>query len=51
MRIIIAAPPKAGSSWLGCLFAALYDLEWLRDAPERGDPPSLAAWGGRPVPG
>ena len=28
MRIVIAAPPKAGNSWLKCLLAAVYDLGW-----------------------
>ncbi|MDQ3779115.1 MAG: sulfotransferase domain-containing protein [Chloroflexota bacterium] len=29
MRILIAAPPKAGNSWLKCLLATIYDLDWL----------------------
>ncbi len=32
MRIVIAAPPKAGNSWLKCLLATIYDLEWLTGA-------------------
>ena len=32
MRIIIAAPRKSGNSWLKCLFASIYDLEWLTSA-------------------
>lgn len=34
MRILIVAPPKTGNSWLRCLFASAYDLEWLRDGPD-----------------
>lgn len=30
MRIIIAAPPKAGNSWLKCLLSHMYGLTWLR---------------------
>lgn len=44
MRIVIAAPPKTGNSWLRCLFAAAYDLQWLRDAPDGAQPAALAAW-------
>jgi len=44
VRIIIAAPPKTGNSWLRCLFADIYDLEWLRDAPVSSDPAELASW-------
>ena len=31
MRIVIAAPPKAGNVWLKCLLANLYGLRWLDD--------------------
>jgi hypothetical protein len=29
MRILIVAPPKAGNSWLKCLFSSIYELDWL----------------------
>ena len=44
MRVLIVAPPKTGNSWLRCLFAILYDLEWLRDSPTERTPAALAAW-------
>lgn len=46
MRIVIAAPPKAGNSWLKCLLGAIYELEWLRgsDVPERAVRDAFAAW-------
>jgi Sulfotransferase domain len=31
MRILIAAPPKAGNVWLKCMLGSIYDLEWLKD--------------------
>lgn len=49
MRIVIAAPPKAGNSWVKCLLATMYDLAWLRgeQTPERPDLPALKAWAER----
>ncbi len=46
MRIVIAAPPKAGNSWLKCLLASIYDLAWLRggDTPERAELAALRRW-------
>ncbi len=29
MKILIVAPPKTGNSWLKCLLAAAYELDWL----------------------
>src|SRR5690242_8766279 len=46
MRIIIAAPPKAGNSWLKCLLADLYDLAWLRadETPMGTELSTLESW-------
>ncbi len=46
MRIMIAAPPKAGNSWLKCLMATIYNLEWLTgaDIPPSKDPADFKAW-------
>ena len=46
MRIVIAAPPKAGNSWLKCLFSEVYGLEWLlgTEIPERNDLAAFKAW-------
>jgi hypothetical protein len=43
MRIVIAAPPKAGNSWVKCLLANMYDLAWLR-GDQTPDSPNLAAF-------
>lgn len=29
MKILIVAPPKTGNSWLKCLLASAYELDWL----------------------
>jgi hypothetical protein len=46
MRILIAAPPKAGNSWLKCLLAAIYDLEWLTAecVPHGTDAEEFRSW-------
>jgi hypothetical protein len=46
MRIVIAAPPKAGNSWLKCLFAEIYGLHWLKgsDTPKHNDLAAFKAW-------
>src|SRR5687768_8364773 len=46
MRIVIAAPPKAGNSWLKCLLAAMYDLKWLNpeETPEHASLQAFADW-------
>lgn len=49
MRIVIAAPPKAGNSWVKCLLATMYDLAWLRgdQTPERPDFEAFRTWAER----
>ena len=46
MRILIAAPPKAGNAWLKCLLSAIYDLEWLtaERVPHGTDPEEFRLW-------
>lgn len=46
MKILIAAPPKTGNSWLKCLFSAIYDLEWLtaERVPAGTDLEEFRAW-------
>jgi hypothetical protein len=46
MRILIVAPPKAGNSWLKCLFSAVYGLDWLSSerVPRGTSLDALAAW-------
>ena len=44
MRILIAAPPKTGNSWLRCLFSSAYDLKWLRDGPSGSGVDALREW-------
>ena len=46
MRILIAAPPKAGNSWLKCLLGHMYGLTWLRgdETPATTEPDDYAAW-------
>ena len=46
MRIVIASPPKTGNSWLKCLLATIYDLQWLTGdhTPERADVDAFRAW-------
>ncbi len=46
MRILIAAPPKAGNMWLKCILRSIYDLESLKSAevPPRADPASFEEW-------
>lgn len=49
MRIVIAAPPKSGNSWVKCLLASIYDLEWLRgeESPASAAPAAFIAWAER----
>lgn len=49
MRIVIAAPPKSGNSWVKCLLASIYDLAWLRgdEAPANSNPATFIAWAGQ----
>lgn len=46
MKILIAAPPKTGNSWLKCLLATAYGLEWLtaETAPVGTDTGELRGW-------
>jgi hypothetical protein len=46
MKILIAAPPKTGNSWLKCLFSSIYELEWLtaERVPQGIDPEEFRAW-------
>lgn len=46
MRIIIAAPPKAGNMWLKCLLGTIYDLRWLkpREQPRRPETRFFREW-------
>lgn len=46
MRILIAAPPKAGNSWLKCLLATIYDLDWLtgNETPKGTGPSAFTDW-------
>ena len=46
MRIVIAAPPKTGNSWLKCLLAAIYDLDWLtgEETPAGTDLAAFRRW-------
>lgn len=49
MRIVIAAPPKAGNSWVKCLLATMYDLTWLRGSqtPESATLEAFQTWAER----
>jgi hypothetical protein len=46
VRILIAAPAKAGNMWLKCLLGAIYELEWIKhgEVPERPQVDELRAW-------
>ncbi len=46
MRILIAAPPKAGNMWLKCLLGEMYGLRWLKqgETPSRADLDSFRDW-------
>ena len=46
MRIVIAAPPKAGNSWVKCLLSDLYDLTWLTatEVPRGTGVSEFGAW-------
>ena len=46
MKILIAAPPKTGNSWLKCLLASIYGLDWLthESVPEGTDPGEFKTW-------
>ena len=46
MKILIAAPPKTGNSWLKCLFSTIYKLEWLtaERVPSGTDLEEFRAW-------
>lgn len=46
MRVVIAAPPKSGNSWVKCLLATIYNLRWLRrdDDPEQDDTSGFRTW-------
>lgn len=46
MRILIAAPPKAGNMWLKCILGSIYDLEKLKntEVPPRADPALFKEW-------
>jgi hypothetical protein len=46
MKVVIAAPRKAGNAQLRCLLAAAYGLEAVgsRDTPDATDGAALAAW-------
>lgn len=46
MRILIAAPPKAGNMWLKCLLGHIYGLRWLKqgETPPRADLDSFRDW-------
>jgi len=46
MRIVIAAPPKAGNAWLRCLLREVYGLANLSGPglPPRADAASFAEW-------
>lgn len=46
MKILIAAPPKTGNSWLKCLLASIYGLDWLthESVPEGTDPEEFKTW-------
>ena len=46
MRILIAAPPKAGNMWLKCLLGTIYDLEWLKntEVPHPPDRTTFREW-------
>jgi hypothetical protein len=46
MRILIVAPPKAGNSWLKCLFSSVYGLDWLTSdrVPGGTTLEAFAAW-------
>lgn len=46
MRIVIVAPPKAGNSWVKCLFSHIYGLVGLRghQTPVGDDAASFKAW-------
>lgn len=49
MRIVVAAPPKAGNSWLKCLLASTYQLDWLRgdESPAGSSLDDFEGWVGR----
>ncbi len=46
MKILIAAPPKTGNSWLKCLLSTIYGLEWLTavSVPHGVDPQTFRTW-------
>ena len=46
MRIVIAAPPKAGNVWLKCLLGSIYQLRQIgpKGAPERAKLDSFREW-------
>ena len=46
MRIVIAAPPKTGNSWLKCLYSEIYRLTWLRgdQTPATISPSEFREW-------
>jgi hypothetical protein len=46
MRIVIAAPPKAGNSWVKCLLASMYELTGLRgeQTPEAPTIEAFRSW-------
>ncbi len=46
MRILIAAPPKAGNVWLKCMLGSIYDLQWLKkpEVPPRPDLGLFKEW-------
>lgn len=49
MRIMIAAPPKAGNSWVKCLLGDIYDLTGLRghETPDIDDVAHFREWAER----
>lgn len=49
MRILIAAPPKAGNSWVKCLLGTIYELTGLRgnQTPDSQDHVAFQAWAER----
>lgn len=49
MRIVIAAPPKAGNSWVKCLFGTMYELTGLRgdQTPDSQNVDAFRAWAER----
>lgn len=49
MRIVIAAPPKAGNSWVKCLLGTMYDLTGLRgdQTPDSQNLDAFRTWAER----